>query len=162
VDDDLRQTLAEYIAALQQLSELRKSVSLRIRSKSARFELRRKEWEASGPHGLEDSKAHTALLRESSSILKELSSVMQDVTDALNQPNDEMYERALRMCGDPGVDPATVLDYFRSEFLNRVEEYPNYEVYFTRSDEAYAKLDAFVLSQQAALSPPAPKKSWWR
>jgi hypothetical protein len=160
--DELRQSLSGYISAMKQVAELRKSAMLRVRASVARSETHRQEWELSGPHSPEDTETHAVLLNECASILRELTSSLQSTTDEINVRNDEMYDRAQTMCNDPEVDPSVVLAYLREEFSKRMAEFPSYEKYFTRVDEAYAKLDAFIPSQHAHVSPQRQKKSWRR
>jgi len=86
---------------------------------------------------------------------------MRNIADDLLLRNDEKYDRALIMCDDPESDPVAILDFLRQDDLQRIAEFPTYEEYFNRLDDAYAELETFVGGQSKKVSFPAPKKSRW-
>jgi hypothetical protein len=161
VSDGLRQTLNEYLAALERVTELRRSATLRWKSEFERIELYRREWGAGGPHRLEDTRMHNELLKECSSKMRSLSSTIREASDAMNMRNEELYERAHQICNDPNLGPIAALDYMRDEFVKRVGEFPSYEVFFTGVNDAYEKLEAFM-SRLKATQPANAQKRFWR
>jgi hypothetical protein len=156
---DMRESLMLYISSSRQASELTRTPLLRLRHNSIRIETLRKQWESSGPHSPADMKSHNALMRECAASLRVLSSEMRSIADDLLLRNDEKYDRALSMCDDPEREPVAILDFLRQDDLQRIAEFPTYEEYFNRLDDAYAELETFVGGQSNKGSVPTSKKS---
>jgi len=162
MDSEWKQTLTVYIEIQQRFDELRKAGVLRAGEIHAPFDSVREQWDASGPHNIEDSKATIIPLKEYGRRRREHGLKMANLADSIILRSEKYRVDNLATCHENGSEPIEVVRKMRDQIQEQMELFTSVEETIFEYDELVDRFNELMEKRESVKDPKPKKKSRWR